>query len=150
MHEYRPPTSDDKQIWDLWLTGLYQGTIVAADDAGIFEALAARPATIGELAQRLGFDTRATGIVLRLLAALRLLVMRQGSYRLADAANVYLVKSSPFYWGHMMHVGVSEWHRNTTLAKLQQKGSSENAGPEGTPQPTGSGRRSDGWAAGKI
>ena len=43
MNEYRPPTSDDEQIWDLWLTGLYQGTIVAADDAGIFGALAERP-----------------------------------------------------------------------------------------------------------
>ena len=80
MNEYRPPTSDDKQIWDLWLTGLYQGTIVAADDAGLFDALAQRAATIDELAQRLDFDTRATGIVLRLLAALKLLVLRQGSY----------------------------------------------------------------------
>jgi len=150
MNQYQPPTSDDKQIWDLWLTGLYQGTIVAADDAGIFGALAERPATIDELAQRLDFDTRATGIVLRLLAALKLLVLRQGSYQLTDAADVYLVKQSPFYWGHMMRVGVSEWHRDTALAKLKQKGSAQAAGPEGTPEPSGSGRSSDGWAAGEI
>jgi acetylserotonin N-methyltransferase len=150
VNEYRPPTSDDKQLWDLWLTGLYQGTIVAADDAEIFDVLAERPATIDELAQRLDFDTRATGIVLRLLAALRLLVLRQGSYQLTDTANVYLVKQSPFYWGHMMRVGVSEWHRDTALAKLKQKGSAETAGPEGTPQASGSGRPADGWAAGEI
>lgn len=150
MNEYRSPTSDDKQIWDLWLTGVYQGTIVAADDAGIFGALAERPATIDELAQRLDFDTRATGIVLRLLAALELLVQRQGRYQLTDVATVYLVRSSPFYWGHMMRVGVSEWHRDTALAKLEQKGSAETAGPEGTPQPSGSGRPADGWATGKI
>jgi hypothetical protein len=150
VNEYRPPTSDDKQIWDLWLTGLYQGTIVAADDAGIFGSLAEQPATIDELAQRLDFDTRATGIVLRLLAALDLLVLRQGSYQLTDAANVYLVKSSQFYWGHMMRVGVSDWHRNTALAKLKQQGSAQSVGPEGTPQPSGSGRPADGWAAGEI
>jgi acetylserotonin N-methyltransferase len=150
MNEYRAPTSDDRQMWDLWLTGLYQGTIVAADDAGIFAALAERPATIDELAQRLDFDTRATGIVVRLLAALRLVVPRQGSYQLTDAARTYLVKSSPFYWGHMMRVAVSEWHRDTALAKLKQKGSAQAAGPEGTPRPSGSGRPADGWAAGEI
>ena len=150
MKEYLPPTSDDRQMWDLWLTGCYQGTIVAADDAGIFSALAERPAAIDELAQRLDFDLRATGIVLRLLAALGLLLRREGRYQLTDAARIYLVKSSPFYWGHMMRVGVSEWHRDTALAKLKHKGSAEAAGPEGTPQPSGSGRPADGWAAGEI
>ena len=150
MNEYLLPTSDDRQMWDLWLSGFYQGTIVAADDAGIFNALSERPATIDELAQRLDFDLRATGIVLRLLAALGLLLRREGRYQLADTARVYLVKSSPFYWGHMMRVGVSEWHRDTPLAKLKKKGSAEATGPEGTPQPSGSGRPADGWAAGEI
>ena len=31
---------------------------------------------------------------------------------LTDAARTYLVKSSPFYWGHMMRVAVSEWQRD--------------------------------------
>jgi acetylserotonin N-methyltransferase len=148
--EYRPPTSDDKQIWDLFLTGLYQGATVAADDAGIFGALAERPATLDELAQRLDFDVRATGIVLRLLAALNLLTMREGSYRLTDLASTYLVKSSPFYWGHMLRVGVNEWQRDTALANLKHNRSARAAGPEGTPEPSGSGRPADGWAAGEI
>jgi acetylserotonin N-methyltransferase len=50
----------------------------------------------------------------------------------------------------MMRVAVSEWHRDTLLAKLKQKGSADAAGPEGTPQVTGSGRPADGWAAGEI
>ena len=84
LNEYLPPTSDDRQIWDLWLSGLYQGTTVAADDAGIFTRSRGRPATVDELAERLNFDMRATGIVLRLLAALGLLVLRQGKYQLTD------------------------------------------------------------------
>jgi len=150
MTEYAAPSTDDRRIWDLWLSGMHQGAIVAADDAGVFAALAERSATIEELAARLDFDVRATGILLRLLASLGLLMTRGGRFELADQARQYLVRSSPFYWGHMMRVAVSEWHRDTALAKLKAKGSASAAGPQGTPAPTGSGRAADGWAAGEI
>jgi acetylserotonin N-methyltransferase len=150
MTKYEAPSTDDRRIWDLWLYGTHQGAIVAADDAGLFSALAEQPATIEELASRLDFDVRATGILLRLLGSLGLLVMRDERFQLTDQARQYLVKSSPFYWGHMMRVAVSEWHRDTALAKLKAKGSASAAGPEGTPAPTGSGRPADGWAAGEI
>jgi acetylserotonin N-methyltransferase len=129
---------------------MYQGAIVAADDAGVFMTLAERSATIDELAARLDLDVRATGILLRLLGALGLLVIRDDRFLLADQARQYFVKSSPFYWGHMMRVAVSEWHRDTALAKLKAKGSANAVGPQGTPAPTGSGRPADGWAAGEI
>jgi hypothetical protein len=150
MTTYDAPSTDDRRIWDLWLSGMHQGAIVAADDAGVFVALAEHPATIEELAARLDFDVRATGILLRLLASLGLLVLRDEQFQLTDQARQYLVKSSPFYWGHMMRVAVSEWHRDTALAKLRAKGSDSTAGPEGRPAPTGSGRPADGWAAGEI
>src|SRR5438093_4256424 len=102
---------DDRRIWDLWLSGTYQGAIVAADEAGLFDALVERPAAIEELAKRLDFDERATGILLRLLGSLGLLILRNERFQLSDQARIYLVKSSPFYWGHMMSVGVSQWHR---------------------------------------
>jgi hypothetical protein len=150
MTKYEAPSSDDRRIWDLWLSGMYQGAIVAADDADVFTALAEKPAAIEELAARLDFDVRATGILLRLLASLGLLVMRAERFQLTDQARQYLVKSSPSYWGHMMRVAVSEWHRDTALAKLKVKGSANAVGPQGTPAPTGSGRPADGWAAGEI
>ena len=150
MTKYEAPSTDDRRIWDLWLSGLHQGAIVAADDAGVFSALAAGPATIEDLAQRLNFDVRATGILLRLLGALGLLVQRDGAFHLTDQARLYLVKDSAFYWGNMMRIAVSEWHRDTALAKLKAKGSAFAAGPEGTPVPSGSGRSADGWAAGEI
>jgi acetylserotonin N-methyltransferase len=150
MTKYEAPSTDDRRIWDLWLSGMYQGAIVAADDAGVFAALAAAPATIEELAARLDFDVRATGILLRLLGSLGLLAARDARFDLTDQARQYLVKSSPFYWGHMMRVAVSEWHRDTALAKLKAKGSASAVGPQGTPAPTGSGRPVDGWAAGEI
>ena len=148
--KYRAPETDDGRIWDLWLSGVYQGAIAAADDAGVFESLAENPATTVELAKRLDFDERATGILLRLLASLGLLVSRHERFHLTSQARLYLVKSSPFYWGEMMRVAVSAWHRDTLLAKLKQKGSADAAGPLGAPMISGEGRSVDGWAAGQI
>ena len=37
------PSADDRRMWDLWLSGLHQPAIVAADEAGIFTALAESP-----------------------------------------------------------------------------------------------------------
>ena len=150
MTKYEAPSTDDRRIWDLWLTGTYQSAIVAADDAGIFAALAEEPATIDGLAQRLDFDVRATGILLRLLGALDLVAQRESIYQLTDQARLYLVKSSPFYWGNMMRVRVSAWHRDTLLTKLKGKGSAEAAGPEAAVQRSPSKEPVDGWAAGKI
>jgi acetylserotonin N-methyltransferase len=132
------------------LTQTYQGTVVAADEAGIFTALESAPAGISELATRLGFDLRATSVFVRLLAALGLLVPREDRFHLTDQARTYLLPSSPFYWGPMMRVGVSEWHYSTALAALKKKESASVTRPDGTPVVSGTGRSSDGWAEGKI
>jgi protein-L-isoaspartate O-methyltransferase len=137
-------------MWDLWLTHTHQPAIVVADDMGIFAALDERPATPDALAERLGFDARATRILLRLLAALGLLAQRKEHMHLTDHARVYLHASSPFYWGHMMRVGVNESHRSTLRAALKKKDSAMTAGPQGTPMPAGTGRSADGWAQGNI
>jgi predicted transcriptional regulator len=150
MTMYEAPVTDDRRLWDLWLTHTYQGAIVVADDMGIFKALGERPATISELAERLDFDQRATSVLVRLLASLGLLVSREDRFQLADTARVYLQKSSPFYWGHMMRSGVNEWHVSTITEALKKKDSANSVGPEGTPKPTGSGRSADGWAQGNI
>lgn len=150
MPIYEPPTTDDRRIWDLWLSGTYQSAVVAADDSGILAALAEAPDTIAGLATRLDFDERATGILLRFLASLGLLISRRDQFHLSDHARVYLLKSSPFYWGEMMRVAVSEWHRETLMAKLRQKGSAESAGPTGEPRLSQEGRSIDGWAAGHV
>ena len=83
---YTAPVTDDRRMWDLWLSGLHQPSIVAAEEAGVFSSLADAPATAAELAARLNFDERATMVLVRLLAALRLLDVRDGRYQLTDEA----------------------------------------------------------------
>ena len=143
-------TPDDRRMWDLWLSGLHQPAIVAADQAGIFTSLAEAPATISELAARLGLDERATSVLVRLLAALRLLIARLGRYHLSAEARTYLLQSSPSYWVPMLSVSVSEWHCDRLLAKLRQRDSDQAAGPEGTPLVSTEGRAADDWAAGRV
>lgn len=144
------PPADDRRMWELWLSGLHQPAIVAAADAGVFDALAASPATIPELASRLDFDERATRILVRFLAALGLLTLRLDRFQLSAEARIYLVTASPRYWAPMLSVAVSEWHRDTLLAKLKRLGSDRTAGPEGTPLLSGDGRAADKWAAGEV
>lgn len=147
---YAAPAVDDRRMWDLWLSGLHQPSIVAAEEAGVFGALAESPASAAELAGRLGFDQRATTVLVRLLAALRLLLWRDGRYHLSDEAHTYLVKGSRWYWAPMASVAVSEWHRTRLLEKLRQRDSDQIAGPEGTPLVSAEGRAADDWAAGKV
>lgn len=150
MHRYTAPTTDDRRIWDLFLSGAYKTTVVAADDAGIFASLHESPATIPELAVRLDFDERATGVVIRLLAALGLLIVHDSRFHLSDDSRLYLLKSSPFYWGEMMRVALSTQQRDALVAKLREKDSANAPGPLGTTSVSGEGRPVDAWAAGQV
>ncbi len=150
MTRYTPPTTDDRRLWDLWLGHTHQAAIVAADDAGLFDALENAPASPADLARRLGYDERATGILVRLLAALGLMAPRDGRFQLTDHGRAYLLKSSPYYWGPMMRVGLNESQHATLMAALAKKDSADAAGPEGTPALSNTGRSVDGWARGSI
>jgi acetylserotonin N-methyltransferase len=134
----------------VFLSSAQHSAVIAADDIGVFAALNEQPATIPELAGRLDLDERATGVLLRLLASLGFVVSRNDKFNLTVHAELYLLKSSPFYWGPMMKVGVSAWHRDTLMAKLRQKGSADAVGPLGTPRISGEGRPVDDWASGSI
>src|SRR5690242_9051665 len=93
------PTSDDTLVWDAWLSMHYLPAITVADDLGIFKSLLDSPTGADELAKRMGFNDRAMRATLRLLASLGFLKQRLGKYELQDAARLYLLRDSPFYWG---------------------------------------------------
>ena len=151
MPKYGIPTMDDRRLWDAFVKGSYDRTaVVVADDLGIFASLHEKPASVSALATHLGFDERATGVIVRLLASLGLLIPYDNRFHLAEDARLYLLKSSPFYWGHMMHVGVIEREREMLIAKLQQKDSANAAGPLGALTLSGEDRAVDAWAAGQV
>ena len=102
MPNYELPTTDDRLIWDTWLSFHYLPAVTVSDEMGIFRSLAGEPATAEELADRLDYDHRTTIALLRLLAARGFLTTHLGIYRVTDTTRLYLLKDSPYYWGHML------------------------------------------------
>ena len=105
------PTTDDRPVWDLWLSMYHLPAVTAAIELDVFEALATSPATHDELARRLNLSERATEIVLPLFASLGLLSRYDGRYQLSDVARLYLLRGSPYDWGALLNrMGPSSPH----------------------------------------
>ena len=147
MPGYEMPTTDDRSIWDVWLSMHYLPAVTVADEMGIFASLNEEPATPREIATRLGYDYRTTIAVMRLLGSLGFLAVRDGVYQLTDQTRIYLLKDSPFYWGHMLG------NRTPLHERLREQleGRSPTGRPGADAQPsTGDGRSSGAWASGQI
>lgn len=97
----RLPGADDRAMWDLWLSSLHLPTILAADECGVFDALAKAPAAPADLAHGLGLNPRTLEQIAPLLAALDLVTIREGRLYLTPLARAYLVKGR-FYWGGIL------------------------------------------------
>jgi 2-polyprenyl-3-methyl-5-hydroxy-6-metoxy-1,4-benzoquinol methylase len=97
------PTCDDRPIWDTWFSAYSFPALTAADELGIFAALAAQPDTSTGVAGRLQLSERGAGILLALLAALGFLSRHDGRFHVTDLARNYLLADSPFYWGGVIH-----------------------------------------------
>ncbi len=102
MPFYEQPTTGDRIMWDLWMSLYTLPTVTVADELGIFAAIAARPGTIGELGERLGYDRRALSAVLRVLASNGFLQVYEGTYHATDAVRQYLLPGRPAYWGPVL------------------------------------------------
>jgi hypothetical protein len=146
MH-YELPTTDDRTVWDLWLSINYLPAATVSDELGIFKALDEAPGSARELAASMNFDLRATVAILRLLGALDLLSQHEGRYYLTDTSRLYFLRESPFYWGHMLGTGQPQ-HARVRDALL---GRSPEGRPGVAPQaPSKSGGSIDSWASGDV
>lgn len=137
------PTTDDRPIWDLWLSMYWLPAVTAAIELDVFEALACAPASHQELARKLGLSERGTEIVLPLLASLGLLRRHDGRYQLTHQARLYLLRGSPYYWGHLLNrMGPSSPHHASIQQALKGERASTTGGPGDRP--------SDAWEAGHV
>ncbi len=95
-------------------TGSYwQGcTIMAGVNLDVFNILDTKSDDSVALAERIGADPRALGMLLRALAALGLLEQKEGKYRCSSSAKQLLVANSPGYMGNIIshqHHLVNAW-----------------------------------------
>jgi SAM-dependent methyltransferase len=93
------PTTDDRLVWDIWLSMWWMPSLTVADELRVFDTLAAGAATPRQLAESLQLDPRGAEILMPLLASLGFLVVHDGRYGLTEASRNFLLHASPFYWG---------------------------------------------------
>lgn len=116
---YELPASEDRRIWDIWLSMHQLPAMAVADELGIFQALDAGPATSEETARGLGLNPRATGVLMSMLTALGLAMVREGRLELTDLTRTYLLRKSPYYWGPLLRtLGVLPQQREALIRAL--------------------------------
>jgi hypothetical protein len=101
------PLTDDRPIWDIWLSAMWLPAVSAALELKVFDALAAGPLTATALAERLDLRPQRSLVLIRMLDSLGLLVQHVGSYQLSPIARTYLLEESAFYWGHGLTGGTA-------------------------------------------
>src|SRR3712207_774877 len=94
-----PPTSDDRPIWDVWLSVYHFPTLAVADALGVFPLLKETSASSEEVADQLSLGPRATEALLGVLTSLGFLEQRRSRFSLTDVARNFLLPDSPYYWG---------------------------------------------------
>ena len=148
---YELPAIEDRAIWDIWLSTYRLSAMAVADEIGVFAALDAAPATAAEIVQRLGLNRRGTHVLLSMLTALGLVVLRDGRHELADAARIYLLPKSPYYWGPLLgSLGVvPEQHAALVRALRAPNDQRSSTGVPGT-NVGGADEPADAWKRGQI
>lgn len=98
---YQLPVVDDTLVWDAWLAMYKVPALSVALELDIFESLDAQPTSPAGLAQRRSFNERGLSALLPMLLQLGFLTLHSGNYQLSEAGKKYMLKASPFYWGHV-------------------------------------------------
>ncbi len=141
--QYELPRSQDRAIWDIWLSMHHLPAMAVADELGVFAALEHDPATAAETAQRLGLNRRATEILFAMLTALDLLSLRDGRHELQDVTRTYLLSQSRHYWGPLLRtLGVLPQQRTALFRALRAT--------DDTDAPISGRLPSRAWASGKM
>ena len=99
-----PPVSSYALIIDVIRSSYTLPALLAADQAGLFAALADAPASSDEVAQRFGISERSAAALLGVLAARGFLAQAGGKFHLLDVSKEFLLPRSPFYCGGWLNL----------------------------------------------
>jgi hypothetical protein len=125
VNNYGMPPSDDRLLWQIWLSAQWFPSLMVCDEIGIFESLASRPATAAELSERLTLNPRLTSALLGMLTGLEILARQNERYCLTNSTRHYLLPHSPYYWGGLFVV-----YRRNNPAYATLRGALTNRGAD--------------------
>jgi hypothetical protein len=97
-----PPLTDDRALWDAWLSQYRMPALVVADELGLFARLIEAPLPVAELAARLSVPVRGVEALAGVLAGMGILARPAGKLALTPPARDYLLPDSPYYWGGLL------------------------------------------------
>lgn len=103
-----PPHSDDRALWDLWLSIFHLPVVTCADEIGTFVALSERALTTDELAAELRVNARALQIHLGLLAALGFVERRELRWVATATSRTWLQPKGDAYYAPALR-GLLQW-----------------------------------------
>ena len=136
---YEAPAVDDRAIWDLWLSIHYFPTATAAQETGIFDALAKAPLGHDALARELSLHPGPLNVIMSMLSALGLVTRRENMWRLTPLARTYLVSDADYTWSPLFNVYKTSTPIHGELVALLKSGKT-----------TREDKPSDNWEAGKV
>lgn len=98
---FQLPTVDDTLVWNCFLDVYKVPALAVAIELGIFESLDAQADSPEGLAERRDYDLRGLRALLPMLMQLGFLREHGGRYQLSEAGRQYMLKDSPYFWGHV-------------------------------------------------
>jgi acetylserotonin N-methyltransferase len=103
FEHFELPSTDDRRIWDIFLSFNIYPAVCAADELGIFPILDEHgPQTTEDVAVRLGLTHDWSEALLGVLATQDLVRAQDGRFHLTDVARTYLLPDGEFYKGPLL------------------------------------------------
>ncbi|MEO6187048.1 MAG: methyltransferase [Steroidobacteraceae bacterium] len=98
-----PATTDDRIVWDTWLSIFRFPVVSVADEVGTFAAISEQSKTTEALAADIKVDARALLIHLGLLAAMGFVERRDGRWHATAATRTWMHPEAAGYAGPLIH-----------------------------------------------
>jgi hypothetical protein len=101
------PRTDDRPLWDIVFSLLICPAILVAHDLKLFPLLAEAPRTLSQVCESLKIAPRPAEVLLSMCAAMGLVQLEDGRYRLTQVSEDYLLESSPTYFGGFLDLKIA-------------------------------------------
>jgi hypothetical protein len=101
------PRSDDRPLWDIVFSLLICPAVLVAHDLKLFPLLAKSPLSLSQVCEHLKIAPRPAEVLLSMCAAVGLVELDDGRYRLTRVSEDYLLEGSPTYFGGFLDLKIA-------------------------------------------
>ena len=136
-----PPTSDDREIWDAWLSMFKLPIMNTALAVGLFPAISDTSLSTDDLAAKLEVDARALAMHLAALCDMGYVEKRLGKWQATSLARTWFHPDGQGNWSHFFDAMDRNEHLRSRLLESLRTGKRPESGTD---------RRPAGWEDGTM